>query len=64
MTTLILKLPVGLAKRLAAASDHIGHDHHDTAIEAIRLFTRSVAAEMAQGTRRERLRTRKVGRRG
>jgi hypothetical protein len=45
MNTLIVKLPPGLAHRLEVAGGHIGMTREQAATEAIRLFTRSVAAE-------------------
>lgn len=46
MTTLIVKLTPGLAKRLARAADALGLSHEDMAREALRLFVRSIAPEL------------------
>jgi len=61
MTTLVLKLTPGLAKRLTSAADHLHLTNDETAVEAIRLFTRSVAAYDAPAQTRT---TKKAGRRG
>ena len=49
MTTLIAKLSPGLAKRLAAAADRLGLTHEETAIQALRLFTRACASASLAG---------------
>lgn len=43
MTTLVLKLTLDRAKRLAQAADSLGMRHEEIADEALRLFLLSVA---------------------
>lgn len=45
MTTIVAKLPVALAKHVAYAADVLGLSHQELAVEAIRLFVRSVAPQ-------------------
>lgn len=45
MTTIVAKLPLELAKRVARAADVTRLTHQELAVEAIRLFVRTVAPQ-------------------
>jgi len=45
MTTLVVPLPVGLAKRVARAADRLGMSHEELARVAVALFCRAQMAD-------------------
>jgi hypothetical protein len=68
MTTLVLQLPVEMAKRFAKAADTLNlHSHEDVGLTAIGLFLDSVLGKvrgrkaLSERTKRQRARQRKVG---
>lgn len=54
MTTLVVKLPPALARRVALTADVLKMSHEQVAIEALRLLTRSVAPQPRAAKRRTR----------
>lgn len=56
MTTVVLKLPVALAKGLSRAADVLHMTNEQAAVESVRLFVRSVAPTAAAMRKRRRRR--------
>lgn len=54
MTTLVMKLTLDRAKRLAQAADALAMTHEQVADEALRLFLLSVAPRTNKAKRRRR----------
>lgn len=47
MTTLIVRLPEGLARQVAERADRLQMTHEELGLEAVRLFVRAAAEEQS-----------------
>lgn len=63
MTTLIVQLPPGLAKRLARAADQLGMSHEELGTLAVRLFIQGAKEEAREGAKAQPTSRRRGGRR-